>query len=85
MHLAREDHVDYYHNLLTLKVKSMTELKVVDLRCKADIVEGMSVIALGRPFCAYVLYDYPGELYEENRYFGCEELQRSTCQAAVVL
>ncbi|KAL6566158.1 hypothetical protein OROGR_001773 [Orobanche gracilis] len=81
LHLAREDHVDYYNNLLTLKLKSRIELKVVDLRCQGDIVERTSVIALGRSFCTHVLCDFPGELYKQYPYFGCEELLRSTCHA----
>lgn len=84
LHLAKEDQVDYYHNLLTLKVKSLEPLKVLDLRCHDGIVEGTSVIVLGRSFCAYMLCDYPGEIYEENPHFGCEELLRSTCHAPTV-
>ncbi|KAK1381440.1 hypothetical protein POM88_028184 [Heracleum sosnowskyi] len=81
LHLAKEEQVDYYHSLLTLKVKSLEQPKVVDLRCHGDIVEGTSVIVLGRSFSAYMFCDYPGEIYEENPHFGCGELLRSTCYA----
>lgn len=78
--LAKEDYVDYHHNLLTLKVKSTLEPKVVDLRSRqADIVDGMNVIALGRSFDSCLLFDKTGELYLEYPNFGCEELLRSTC------
>ncbi|KAK1380444.1 hypothetical protein POM88_027188 [Heracleum sosnowskyi] len=78
--LAKEDRVDYYYNLLTLKVKSTVELSVVDLKSRqADIVDGMHVIALGRSFYDYALCDYSGKLYLEYPKFGCNELLTSTC------
>lgn len=83
--LAKEDRVDYYYKLLTRKVKSTTELNVVDLRSRqADIVEGMNVIALGRLFFTYSLCDYTGELYLKYPYFGCNELLTSTCRTSEV-
>lgn len=83
--LAKEDYVDYYHNLLTLRVKSTLELKVLDLRPRqADIVEGMNVIALGRDFDTRLLLDYSGKLNLEYPYYGCDELLRSTCSASAV-
>lgn len=84
MLLAKEDRVDYYYNLLTLKVKSTVELSVVDLKSRqADIVEGMDVIALGRSFNNYYMCQYTGELYLAYPYFGCDELLTSTCRASV--
>lgn len=78
--LAKEDHVDFHHNLLILKVKSKVELEVVDLRSRqADIVDGMEVISLGRSFYTLALYDSIGKLYEEHPNFGCEDLLRSSC------
>ncbi|KAL1807224.1 hypothetical protein ACET3Z_030292 [Daucus carota] len=79
--LAREDYVDYHHNLLTLKIKSTIELKVVDLRCRqAEYVERMSVIALGRAFQTCLPSDYVGELSLAYPNFGCDELLMSTCK-----
>ncbi|KAK1381398.1 hypothetical protein POM88_028142 [Heracleum sosnowskyi] len=79
--LAKEDYVDYYYNLLTLKVKSTVELNVVDLRSKeADIVDGMNVIAMGRDFDTCSLLDFSGKLYLENPHCGCDEILRSTCR-----
>lgn len=83
--LAKEDYVDYYHNVLTLKVKSTVELKVYDLRSKqAEIVKGMNVIALGRNFDTYSLVDNNGNLNQEYPSFGCDELLRSSCATAVI-
>ncbi|XP_017223395.1 putative protease Do-like 14 isoform X1 [Daucus carota subsp. sativus] len=79
--LAREDYVDYHHNLLTLKIKSTIELKVVDLRCRqAEYVERMSVIALGRDFQTCLPFDYVGELSLAFPNYGCDELLMSTCR-----
>ncbi|KAK1381400.1 hypothetical protein POM88_028144 [Heracleum sosnowskyi] len=79
--LAKEDYVDYYHNLLTLKVNSTVELKVLDLRSRqADIVEGMNVIALGRNFDTRSLLDFSGKIYLEYPHCGCDEILRSTFQ-----
>ncbi|KAK1381428.1 hypothetical protein POM88_028172 [Heracleum sosnowskyi] len=48
--LAKEEHVDYSYNILTLKVKPIVEPEVVDLRSRqVDIVDGMKVISLGIP------------------------------------
>lgn len=81
--LATEDYVDFYHSLLTLKVQSATELKVVDLTAKqADIVDGMNVCALGRSFYTCSLIDSPRELHLEDPLFGCDDLLRSTCSAS---
>lgn len=84
--LGKEDYVDYYHNLLTLKVKSTTELNFVDLRSKEavceDLVDGMTVISLARMFPLCSLSDYAGELCLEYPYFGCQELLRSTCHVS---
>lgn len=78
--LAREEHVDYYHNLLTLKVSSSVEVEVVDLRCRqADIVDGMKVTSLGRDINNSVLLDVTGELSEARSRFGCDELLSSSC------
>lgn len=78
--LGKEDHVDFYHNLLTLKVKSKVELEVIDLRSRqAGIVDGMEVISLGRSFFTSTLYDSIGKLYEERPNFGCDELLSSSC------
>lgn len=83
--LAKEDYVDYYHNLLTLKVNSTVELKVLDLRSKqADIVEGMNVTALGRNFDTLSLLDFSGKLYLEFPHCGCNEILRSTLRTTVV-
>ncbi|XP_017223398.1 putative protease Do-like 14 isoform X1 [Daucus carota subsp. sativus] len=79
--LAREDYVDYHYNLLTLKIKSTIELKVVDLRCRqAEYVERMSVIALGRAFQTCLPFDYVGELSLASPNYGCDELLMSTCK-----
>lgn len=84
--LAKEDRVDYYYNLLTLKVKSTFERSALDLESRqADIVEGMDVIALGRSFNDYSLCEYSGELYLEYPNFGCNELLTSTCRTSEVL
>ncbi|XP_074369648.1 putative protease Do-like 14 isoform X1 [Apium graveolens] len=81
--LAKEDYVDYYHNVLTLKVKSTIESKVFDLRSsQAEIVEGMNVIALGRNFDTCALVDNNGDLNLEYPNFGCGELLKSTCATA---
>ncbi|KAK1381473.1 hypothetical protein POM88_028217 [Heracleum sosnowskyi] len=78
--LGKEDHVDFYHNLLTLKVKSKVELEAVDLRSRqANIVDGMEVISLGRSLYTSTLYDSIGKLYMERPNFGCDELLRSSC------
>ncbi|KAK1381576.1 hypothetical protein POM88_028320 [Heracleum sosnowskyi] len=83
--LATKDNVDYYHNLITLKVKSAIELKVVDLAAKkADIVGGMDVCALGRSFYTCTLTNSPGELHLQNPLFGCDDLLRSTCSVSVI-
>ncbi|WOH02566.1 hypothetical protein DCAR_0521955 [Daucus carota subsp. sativus] len=77
---GKEDQVDFYHNLLTLKVKSKVELEVLDLRSRqAQIVHGMEVISLGRSFYSSCLYDSFGNLYEEHPNFGCDELLKSSC------
>uniref|UniRef100_A0A803MHW6 PDZ domain-containing protein n=1 Tax=Chenopodium quinoa TaxID=63459 RepID=A0A803MHW6_CHEQI len=81
--LGKEDYVDYYHNLLTLRVKSTMKIKAVDLRSKQvdwdDLVDGMKVTALGRmfPFCS--LFDHGGDLHLQYPYFGCGELLSSSC------
>lgn len=77
---GKEDQVDFYHNLLTLKVKSKVELEVLDLRSRqAQIVHGMEVISLGRSFYSSSLYDSFGNLYEEHPNLGCDELLKSSC------
>lgn len=78
--LAKEDHVDYYYNLLTLKVKPIVEPEVVDLRSRqAGVVDGMEVISLGRCFLASTLYHSRGKLSEYPPYFGCCELSKTDC------
>ncbi|KAK1381610.1 hypothetical protein POM88_028354 [Heracleum sosnowskyi] len=78
--LAKEEHVDYYHNLLTLKVNPTLEPGVVDLRSRrANIVDGMKVISLSREFNNSVLRDSIGELSLERAKFGCDELLTSNC------
>lgn len=78
--------MNFYHNLITLKVKSAIELKAVDLAAKqADIVGGMNVCALGRSFYSLSLTNSPGELHLQNPLFGCDDLLRSTCSVSVVL
>lgn len=80
--LAREDHVDFYNNILTLKIKSEAELKVAELR--GDIVPegGMRVVAVGRTFYTYSFIDYEGELYQGYPDFGSHELVRSSCSTS---
>ncbi|KAL2903848.1 Serine protease Do-like HtrB, partial [Bienertia sinuspersici] len=56
--LGKEDYVDYYHNLLTLKVV-----------CE-DLSDGMSVISLGREFYSCCLLNRPGELTVVRPWFG---------------
>ncbi|CAO2831515.1 unnamed protein product [Amaranthus hypochondriacus] len=81
--LGKEDYVDYFHNFLTLRVKSTREIKVVDLRSKQidwdALINGMKVTTLGRmfPFCS--LFDHDGDLHLQYPYFGCGELLRSSC------
>ncbi|KAK1381432.1 hypothetical protein POM88_028176 [Heracleum sosnowskyi] len=78
--LAKEEHVDYYYNILTLKVKPIVEPEVVDLRSRqVDVVDGMKVISLGRSFFTSTLYDSSGKLYDYPPYFGCCELLTSDC------
>ncbi|KAK1385411.1 hypothetical protein POM88_023146 [Heracleum sosnowskyi] len=78
--LAKEEHVDYYYNLLTLKVKPIVEPEVVDLRSRqTDVVDGMKVISLARSFFTSTLYDSSGNLNECLPYFGCCELLTADC------
>ncbi|KAK1381426.1 hypothetical protein POM88_028170 [Heracleum sosnowskyi] len=78
--LAKEEHVDYYYNLLTLKVKPIVEPEVVDLRSRqTDAVDGMKVISLARSFFTSTLYDSSGKLNECLPYFGCCELLTADC------
>ncbi|CAO2831521.1 unnamed protein product [Amaranthus hypochondriacus] len=81
--LGKEDYVDYYHNLLTLRVKSTMEIKAVDLRSKQvdwdDLVDGMKVTTLGRMFPYCSLIDRGGDLLLQYPYFGCGELLMSSC------
>nr|XP_017253191.1 PREDICTED: uncharacterized protein LOC108223434 isoform X2 [Daucus carota subsp. sativus] len=78
--LAKEDHVDYYYNLLTLKVKPVVEPEVVDLRSRqAGIVDGMNVISFGRSLLTFTLYGDRGKLSEYPPSFGCYELSATNC------
>lgn len=77
--LAEEDYVDYYNNIVTLKVKSDDTLKPVEC-CLSPIetVEGV-VIALGREFYTCKLSKSNGLIRKDYPYFGCELLVSSTC------
>ena len=78
--LAKEDHVDYYYNLLTLKVKPVVEPEVVDLRSRqAGVVDGMKVISFGRSLLTSTLYGDRGKLFEYPPSFGCYELSATDC------
>lgn len=80
--LAREHHVDYYLNVVTLKIHSNVEVEAVNL-LNTEVVEEMDVYAVGRFFCPHSLCDFstPGKLYFDQPCFGCNELLKSTCRA----
>ncbi|KAK1402535.1 hypothetical protein POM88_002140 [Heracleum sosnowskyi] len=80
--LAEEDYVDYYNNIVTLKVNSDTTLKPVER--DVETVEGV-VVALGREFYTCKLLESSGVICKDHPYFGCELLVSSTCSGSEVL
>ncbi|KAK1402581.1 hypothetical protein POM88_002186 [Heracleum sosnowskyi] len=78
--LAEEHYVDYYHNIMTLKVSSDAKLDTVELHSSAPpIEEGVKVVALNRDFYTCRLSESSGTIHADYPYFGCELLRSSTC------
>ncbi|KAK1380450.1 hypothetical protein POM88_027194 [Heracleum sosnowskyi] len=84
--LAKEHNVDYYLNLVTLKVHSTVELKAANLLPTEIVEEEMDLYAVGRSFFTHTLSDYcvPGKLYLDQPLFGCNELLTTTCRAYTI-
>lgn len=82
--LAEEHYVDYYLNIVTLKVKSDVKLKPVEqYPYSLETVEG-DVVALARDFYTCKLVTCSGLIRMEYPYFGCENLVSSTCSGGKV-
>jgi hypothetical protein len=77
--LAEEDYVDYYHNIVTLKVKSDAKLRPLDIYSPLENLEGVEVVALERDFYTCKLSENCGLFCKDYPYFGCELLASSTC------
>jgi hypothetical protein len=84
MLLAEEDYVDYYHNIVTFKVKSDAKLRPLDLYSPLENLEGVEVVALDRDFCTCKLSESCGLFRKDYPYFGCEQLASSTCRTTRV-
>lgn len=77
--LAEEHYVDYYHNIMTLKVSSDAKLDTVELYSLPSFEEGVEVVALSRDFYTCRLSESSGTIHTDYPYFGCELLGSSTC------
>ncbi|WJX66645.1 hypothetical protein P8452_51184 [Trifolium repens] len=77
--LAEEDYVDYYHNIVTFKVKSDAKLRPLDIYSPLENLEGVEVVALERDFYTCKLSENCGLFRKDYPYFGCELLASSTC------
>lgn len=77
--VAEEHYVDYYHNIMTLKVSSDAKLDTVELHSAPSIEEGVKVVALSRDFYTCRLSESSGTIHSDYPYFGCELLGSSTC------
>ncbi|WJX66655.1 hypothetical protein P8452_51192 [Trifolium repens] len=77
--LAEEDYVDYYHNIVTFKVKSDAKLRPLDIYSPLENLEGVEVVALERDFYTCKLSENCGLFCKDYPYFGCELLASSTC------
>ncbi|CAJ2678333.1 unnamed protein product [Trifolium pratense] len=84
MLLAEEDYVDYYHNIVTFKVKSDAKLRPLDLYSPLQNLEGVEVVALDRDFYTCELSERCGLFSKDYPYFGCEQLASSTCSTTRV-
>lgn len=76
---AEEQYVDYYHNIMTLKISSNAKLKTIELYSPLSTEEGVEVVALSRDFYTCRLSESSGTIHSDYPYFGCELLGSSTC------
>ncbi|KAK1402582.1 hypothetical protein POM88_002187 [Heracleum sosnowskyi] len=83
--LAEENYVDFYNNIVTLKVNSDAPLIPFESYLNPlETVDGV-VVALGREFYNYKLSESSGLIRKDHPYFGCELLVSSTCGDGEVL
>lgn len=79
--VGEEDFVDFYHNLMTVKVKCLTNVKAVSIDTAQEVEDGTEVVSVGRGFLG-TLVEGRGILHKEYPYFGCQELWGSNCQGS---